>query len=1685
MRLMLLTMGWLAGWLPAVHSFAQSPTNNPVAAFYNGPVGYPAWTDQIHWERVINMAAYANGTNTFHKFENACEELAAQGGGVLYYPAGTYDFSAAPMDGPNGRGLMLRSGVVIRGQSPSGDADARDGTLDLPTKFVFGMQTKGGGKVPRDWNIIGLKPGPGERIKDVHLVGICWVHVTGATVFFGPDMAWGTTWGTAGAWKSPYAKPGWVNRVADGTHPADTFCGAQNPHQYLGTGTGRLVFGCKFDDAAVLNDFMDEGGNGGFYMYKFGPRLGVYGSRVFVANNTVPASTNNFKYTQQTCTPANINVCTATNCSAVRASTILWDYGKNTGIDNKDLLGLVMTGFFEEGVVVRDNFIFNHGHKGLNLCGQYVTIQSNRNERVYLQEGDNPYGLGSGWELTLDGWRESTAGGNGCNSDNLSRALDLAGRALWIDGNSFNNTGSNPGNDGEGILCQAAGGTQLFSWAVTRNTHTLGSGEAGYFGGYDVNNYGCLIAWNTNPGTVGNLKAGNLYDAAFVTNITAGTTITTNGIVDVLTNCPAAALSPPLNVAAVVSNDFVIITWSDSTSAEIGYRVQRSIASGPWFTIAYRPRRGVGTSENLQRWHDYTAPSNKPLQYRVVAVNCADNDTGASAATSPVTITLTGGGGVEIDPWSVGPVAADWEAQYQFRLDNLINGQSWSICAGNADQDDGKRCWPALLAEMWKARTNSTALTNYINNQGNTLIFSTWAGQFFKAFTEPGYTFYYYKFREQLPTTQLSKVTNMLYTARNNSTPCCSFTETGWQMMQRTDGHMDPIYPETEFNSENFNWMARLAGVLLARTHEPSLTNYFNGYLNNWIRALFHAGRVEWNSNNYFGYTFNPVLVLHEFAPDLEAKRKAKAALDWMALETALHYLDGFQAGPDVRAKDNAFRPFAGSAWPFSYLYFVDAANHPTYTTNAAAAAMFRDMVGIVPWSSYRPPQAVIDIAQRKFTLPVEMRNAKPFYHLDNDNYADWAGNTARSRRFEFETVYYDDKYLLASLATYRPDGAVGTFSEQSVWRLAVKGTTAGSRQMVGNAGNFATMAGRCPQEEIGQYRNVMMRLLKGADNMWIAVTNAITVEITGTKAFADLGQGVYVALLATNATGVTSNAWSYDGTYRQVKWTFPTNQVGALVMEVGVARDFGNYAAFKTQINSTNRFILPGAEVVEYTAVSGRKLKMEYQPTTNYTLVSGQVISPAGVVPKVWADGQYLDYSTWPAYGVSHGQNIVSQPWGSGMLTLGAGSNGFSIVVDPASAAVSYRTGELLPVMSIVASNPNAAEPNVPGAFTVTRTGDASVPVTVNYTVTGTASNGMDYLTLSGTLTLPAGSNSVVVTVTLLDDALYETDETVMVTLLPSTGYSLGVSAATVTIADDDPPPAFQQDSGAQGLVVFEVENYDAKVGQGGHEWTANFTAGHSGSGAMQALPNSGANVNSGYTTNSPRMDYVVNFTKTGTHYVWMRGWGATGSDDSCHVGLDGAAVATSDRVGGFTNDWTWTKSTMDSVPASFTVGSVGLHTVNVWMREDGLILDKVLLTTDAGYTPTGLGPAESGCATEFDLWRTTQFTAAELADPNISGATADVDGDGRTNYEEFLAGTSPKDPGSVFHISRVTGAGQFRFPTVVGKLYSAQRCTDIKLGDWSTFTNNIPGTGSESLITDPTAASGAQRFYRVFVQP
>jgi len=191
-----------------------------------------------------------------------------------------------------------------------------------------------------------------------------------------------------------------------------------------------------------------------------------------------------------------------------------------------------------------------------------------------------------------------------------------------------------------------------------------------------------------------------------------------------------------------------------------------------------------------------------------------------------------------------------------------------------------------------------------------------------------------------------------------------------------------------------------------------------------------------------------------------------------------------------------------------------------------------------------------------------------------------------------------------------------------------------------------------------------------------------------------------------------------------------------------------------------------------------------------------------------------------------------------------------------------------------------------------------------------------------------------------------------------------------TVTAA----PAPFAQDSGDDGIVSMEAENYTHIVSQGGHSWIpTKDPAGFTGSSAMLADPADGASVKSPkHASSCPRMDFSINFVKSGVHYVWVRGLASSKVDNSYHVNIDGdygTGAVSAEKMSGFNNPafgaYVWDNQkgvdNQPSIPGVITVKSPGLHVLHVSMRSAGLRIDKILLTTNPKYVPAGNGPAET----------------------------------------------------------------------------------------------------------------------------
>ena len=129
-----------------------------------------------------------------------------------------------------------------------------------------------------------------------------------------------------------------------------------------------------------------------------------------------------------------------------------------------------------------------------------------------------------------------------------------------------------------------------------------------------------------------------------------------------------------------------------------------------------------------------------------------------------------------------------------------------------------------------------------------------------------------------------------------------------------------------------------------------------------------------------------------------------------------------------------------------------------------------------------------------------------------------------------------------------------------------------------------------------------------------------------------------------------------------------------------------------------------------------------------------------------------------------------------------------------------------------------------------------------------------------------------------------------------------------------------------------------------------------------MAGLPNDGTQFMADYAAKSPRMDYRREFVKTGLHYLWARASVETDADNSVHAGLDGEPVHSLGHVAySATNKWVWTNKQKDGKTVAVTIATPGLHTIQLWIREDGAVIDRFVLTSDPKWGPKGNGPPES----------------------------------------------------------------------------------------------------------------------------
>ncbi len=101
------------------------PLDNPYRTKYpNSPATH--WTNFINWYRMVDITQVP-GASWEERINRVQDSLSPIGGGIIYFPAGTYNFE---------NDITLKTGIIIRGDYPANN-DAKSPDFAPPTRWVF------------------------------------------------------------------------------------------------------------------------------------------------------------------------------------------------------------------------------------------------------------------------------------------------------------------------------------------------------------------------------------------------------------------------------------------------------------------------------------------------------------------------------------------------------------------------------------------------------------------------------------------------------------------------------------------------------------------------------------------------------------------------------------------------------------------------------------------------------------------------------------------------------------------------------------------------------------------------------------------------------------------------------------------------------------------------------------------------------------------------------------------------------------------------------------------------------------------------------------------------------------------------------------------------------------------------------------------------------------------------------------------------------------------------------------------------------------------------------------------------------------------------------------------------------------------------------------------------------------
>ena len=292
----------------------------------------------------------------------------------------------------------------------------------------------------------------------------------------------------------------------------------------------------------------------------------------------------------------------------------------------------------------------------------------------------------------------------------------------------------------------------------------------------------------------------------------------------------------------------------------------------------------------------------------------------------------------------------------------------------------------------------------------------------------------------------------------------------------------------------------------------------------------------------------------------------------------------------------------------------------------------------------------------------------------------------------------------------------------------------------------------------------------------------------------------------------------------------------------------------------------------------------------------------------------------------------------------------------------------------------------------------------------------------------------------------------------------------------------------GEDGFVIWEAEDFDRNPDE---LWIEDIDR-EGASGEISMVNPNGAGGNEADT----QLQYDIIFTKTGTHIIWYRAVGDSGTDDSMWLHVDGErppnrTTGNQASMTGFNGAiFAWNSRPQDGGgQMTFDIDEPGLHTIGIARREDGAYVDKFIITTDSSFNPDDFGefgpPSTPREGEEVESNNQVEITLDPVDTEGLENTSVTLTGDAAITPEDALMALQwQRKVGDEFiNLSGKSGTSFVVSPLTLDWDGTVVRLNAVTIGDSAVSQEAIISVIPETDPPQVIRAQGNANEERVFV--